>query len=58
MVEATKYLMQRVDSDLLAMIQDLESHFGGQIALITGITINTELGNYFSVSYFKVHGNF
>jgi hypothetical protein len=58
MVEATKYLMQRIDSDLLAMIQDLEAHFGGQIALITGITINTELDNYFSVSHFKVHGNF
>jgi hypothetical protein len=57
-VDATKYLMQRIDSDLLAMVQDLEAHFEGRIALITGITINTERGNYFSTSHFKVHGRF
>lgn len=55
MLEATQYLLQRIDSDMLSIVQDLESRFKGQIALITGITINTEAGNFFSASYFKVH---
>jgi hypothetical protein len=57
LVDATKYLMQRIDSDLLGIVQDLETHFNGQIAIITGITINTEQGNYFSASKVEVHGN-
>ncbi len=57
MVEATNYLMQRIDSDLLSIVQDLETHFGGQIAIITGITINTEQGNYFSASKVEIRGN-
>ena len=56
MAEATKYLMKRIDSDLMAMIQDLEGFFDGQIAVITGITINTQLGNYFSASTFDLRG--
>ena len=56
MAEATKYLMKRIDSDLMAMLQDLEGLFDGQIAVITGITINTQLGNYFSTSTFDVRG--
>ena len=55
-LQATRYLMQRIEGDLLAMVQDLETHFDGQIAVMTGITINTEQGNYFSPSYFRVHG--
>ena len=55
-VDATKFLMQRIDDDLISMVQDIEAHFDGQIAVITGITINTEFGNYFSVSRFEVHG--
>ena len=50
LVEATKFLMQRIDTDLLSILQDLETQFDGQIAIITGITINTEHGNYFSPS--------
>ena len=57
MVEATKYLMQRIDTDLLDIVQDLETRFNEQIAIITGITINTEQGNYFSASKVEVHGN-
>ena len=57
-VDATKYLMEIIDRDLLNIVQDLEPHFDGQIAIITGITINTEQGNYFSPSKFEVHGNF
>jgi hypothetical protein len=57
LVEATKFLMQRIDTDLLGIVQDLEAQFDGQIAVITGITINTELGNYFSVSKVRVRGN-
>jgi hypothetical protein len=57
MVEATKFLMLLIDSDLLGIVQDLETHFNGQIAIITGITINTEQGNYFSASKVEVHGS-
>ena len=56
MADATRYLMKRIDRDLMTMLQDLEALFDGQIAVITGITINTELGNYFSVSTFDVQG--
>lgn len=55
-VEATKYLMQIVDNDLLSIVQGLETHFSGQVAIITGITINTEQGNYFSASSVEVRG--
>jgi len=54
-VEATKYLLQRIERDLLSLVKGLEKDFEGQIALITGMTINTEVGNFFSLSYFKVH---
>ena len=57
MVEATKFLMQRIDTDLLGIVQDLETQFNGQIAIITGITINTEQGNYFSASKVEVRGS-
>ena len=48
--------MQRIDLDLPAIVQDLTTHFKGQIALVNGITINTEIGNYFSASKVEVHG--
>lgn len=47
-VEATKGLMERIDEDMQTMVKDLKGNFDGQIALITGITINTAVGNYFS----------
>ena len=56
LVEATRFLMQRIDSDLFAIIEDLEKGFDGQIAVITGITINTAMGNFFEVSRFEVRG--
>ena len=55
-IDATKYLMQRIDRDLPALLNDLRTQFNGQIAVITGITINTEIGNYFSASKVEVHG--
>ena len=55
-VDATKFFMQRIDDDLISMVQDLEARFDGQIAVITGITINTEFGNYFSASRVEVRG--
>jgi hypothetical protein len=55
-IDATKYLMQRIDRDLPDLVNDLTTHFEGQIAVITGITINTEIGNYFSASKVEVHG--
>ncbi|KPJ75595.1 MAG: hypothetical protein AMJ54_14505 [Deltaproteobacteria bacterium SG8_13] len=56
-VEATRFLMEKIDSDLFAIIGDLEGGFNGQIAVITGITINTETGNFFEVSRFEVRGS-
>lgn len=47
-VDATKFLMERIDADMLEMVTELARSFEGQIALITGITINTEVTNYFS----------
>lgn len=54
--QATRFLMERIDTDLLRIVGDLEAGFDGQIAVITGITINTELGNFFEVSRFEVRG--
>ena len=53
-LEATNFLMQRINDDVLTIVQDLNSRFNGQIALITGMTINTELGNFFSPSLVKI----
>ncbi len=55
-LEATRYLMERIDSDLLHIIEDLKTEFDGQIAVITGITVNTEQGNFFEASRFEVRG--
>jgi limiting CO2-inducible B/C-like protein len=55
-LEATKFLMKRVDEDLMTMVKDLEAHFEGKIAVITGITINTVEVNFFSPSIVRVFG--
>ena len=47
---ATQFLMQRIDSDLGIIIGDLLPNFGGQIACVTGVTINTEKCNFFCPS--------
>ena len=49
-VEATRFLMQRIDADLRTIVSDLLSHFDGQIACVTGVTINTATGNFFCPS--------
>ncbi len=54
LLDATKHMMQRIDADLLTMITDLITRFDGQVAMITGITINTDLGNFFSPSTVKI----
>ena len=54
-IDATKYLMQRIDRDLTDLVRDLRTHFEGQIAVITGIAINTEIGNFFSASMVEVY---
>jgi hypothetical protein len=47
---ATQFLMQRIDSDLGIIIGDLLPNFWGQIACVTGVTINTEKCNFFCPS--------
>lgn len=56
-LEATKFLMKRVDDDLMVMVKDLATRFDGRIALITGMTINTVLTNFFSPSIVQVFEN-
>jgi hypothetical protein len=53
-VVATKYLMQHIDADLKKIGTYLKSDFTGQIGLITGITINTVQGNFFSPTRIEV----
>jgi hypothetical protein len=48
LVAATRFMMERIDADLMTMVADLAEAFDGQIAVITGVTINTALGNFFS----------
>jgi len=54
LLDATRHMMNRIDTDLLTMITDLITRFDGQVAMVTGITINTALGNFFSPSTVKV----
>ena len=49
-VKATQFLMQRIDADLWTIVNDLLPHFEGQIACVTGVTINTATGNFFCPS--------
>jgi len=48
--------MQRIDRDLQELVNEVTTQVEGQIAVITGITINTEIGNYFSASKVEVYG--
>ena len=48
--QATRFLMQRIDADLWTIVNDLLPHFEGQIACVTGVTINTAAGNFFCPS--------
>ena len=43
---ATQFLMRRIDTDLRIIVDDMLLHFDGQIACITGVTINTTAGNF------------
>ena len=56
-LEATRYLLQRIEQDLLTLVNEITAHFDGTIAVITGITINTEAGNFFSPSKTEVKEN-
>ncbi|CAB5079981.1 hypothetical protein D3OALGA1CA_93 [Olavius algarvensis associated proteobacterium Delta 3] len=53
-VAATRFLMKRIDDDLFSILTDLTNRFDGQIAVITGVTVNTVEGNFFSLSRFEV----
>ena len=49
-VRATQFLMQQIDDDLGIMSDELALYFHGQIACVTGVTINTIDGNLFCPS--------
>ena len=49
-VRATQFFMQQIDADLGIMSDELALHFNGQIACVTGVTINTAAGNMFCPS--------
>jgi len=53
-LDATKFLMKKIDEDLLNITEDLKKQFNGKIVLITGITINTKQDNYFSNSTLEI----
>lgn len=48
--DGTRFLMQRIDDDMLTILEDAKQDFDGQISLITGITVNTAFGNFFGPS--------
>ena len=54
---ATQFLMQRVDTDLGTIIDGLLPHFEGQIACVTGVTVNTAKGNFFCSSTQVIHNH-
>ena len=54
---ATQFLMERVDTDLGTIIDGLMPHFDGQIACVTGVTINTAKGNFFCPSTQVIHNH-
>ncbi|MBF0279781.1 MAG: hypothetical protein HQM13_18430 [SAR324 cluster bacterium] len=56
LLDATNFLMQKINEDVLTVVNNLSPRFQGQIALLTGITINTELGNFFSPSLVEIMG--
>ncbi|MCP3921487.1 MAG: hypothetical protein GY714_02765 [Desulfobacterales bacterium] len=53
-LDATRFLMAKIDTDLLNIVKDLKKQFKGKIILITGIIINTEKENYFNRSTVEI----
>ncbi len=53
-IRATRYMMTRIDDDLKTIVSNLKNEFNGQVAIITGITINTQDGNFFSPSIIDI----
>lgn len=47
-LDATRFLMDRIDGDLMTIVGELRQGFQGRIAVIAGITVNTAAGNFFS----------
>ncbi len=47
-LDATRFLMERIDADLMTIVVDLQRGFDGRTAVITGIIVNTAYGNFFS----------
>ena len=56
-VQATQFLMHRIDTDLSIIVNELQQRFKGQIACVTGVTINTANGNFFCPSMQVVRNN-
>ncbi len=56
-VRATQFLLQEIDTDLGIMSDELLQHFNGQIACVTGVTINTAAGNMFCPSMYVVRNS-
>jgi hypothetical protein len=55
-LDATHFLQHRIESDMALMVADLEKSFDGLIALVTGITLNTAQGNFFSPGIVEIRG--
>ena len=55
-VVATRFLQEKIDEDLTVMVDGLAESFGGLIAVVTGVTINTARGNFFSPSIVEIRG--
>ena len=53
---ATHFLQHRIESDMALMVAGLENSFDGLIALVTGITVNTAKGNFFSPGIVEIRG--
>ncbi len=53
-VAAARFLQRRIDEDLSVMVKGLKDSFDGGIAIITGITVNTADGNFFSPSIVEI----
>ena len=54
-VRATRFLLERVDEDLTAIVGSLAPSFCGQIATVTGVTINTGASNFFQPSMQRLY---
>ena len=56
-VQATQVLMHRIDTDFSIIVTELQQLFKGQIACVTGVTINTADGNFFYPSMHVVRNS-